>query len=55
MLPVSTMMRGQYGIEGTYLSLPCVVGRDGVSGVMELPLSEEERAGKEVKRSFRRR
>ncbi|HEY0380389.1 MAG TPA: L-lactate dehydrogenase [Pyrinomonadaceae bacterium] len=44
-LPVSTMMRGQYGIEGTYLSLPCVVGRDGVSGVVELPLSDEERAG----------
>lgn len=44
-LPVSTMMRGQYGIEGIYLSLPCVVGRDGVAGVIELPLNDEERAG----------
>ena len=44
-LPVSTMMRGQYGIEGVYLSLPCVVGRRGVERVIELPLSEEERAG----------
>ncbi|HWS98694.1 MAG TPA: L-lactate dehydrogenase [Pyrinomonadaceae bacterium] len=44
-LPVSTMMSGQYGIEGIYLSLPCVVGREGVSGVIELPLSDEERAG----------
>jgi L-lactate dehydrogenase len=44
-LPVSTMMRGQYGIEDIYLSLPCVVGREGVSGVVELPLSDEERAG----------
>ncbi len=44
-LPVSTMMRGQYGIEDIYLSLPCVVGRDGVLGVVELPLSDEERAG----------
>ncbi len=44
-LPVSTLMRGQYGMEGIYLSLPCVVGRDGVAGVVELPLSREERAG----------
>ena len=44
-LPVSTLMRGQYGIEGIYMSLPAVVGRDGVAGVVELPLSEEERRG----------
>ncbi|HYO63135.1 MAG TPA: L-lactate dehydrogenase, partial [Pyrinomonadaceae bacterium] len=44
-LPVSTMMRGQYGLEGVYLSLPCVVGRRGVERVIELPLDEQERAG----------
>ncbi len=44
-LPVSTMTSGQYGIEGIYLSLPCVVGREGVLRVIELPLNEEERAG----------
>ncbi len=44
-LPVSTMMRGQYGIEGVYLSLPCVVGLRGVERVIELPLNEEEREG----------
>ena len=44
-LPVSTMTSGQYGIEGIYLSLPCVVGRAGVLRVIELPLNEEERAG----------
>lgn len=44
-LPVSTMMMGQYGIEGVYLSLPCVVGRRGVERVIELPLSDEEREG----------
>ena len=44
-LPVSTMMTGQYGIRGVYLSLPCIVGRRGVERVIELPLDEEERAG----------
>ena len=44
-LPVSTMTRGEYGIDGIYLSLPCVVGRHGVERVIELPLNEEERTG----------
>jgi L-lactate dehydrogenase len=44
-LPVSTMLKGQYGISDVYLSLPCVVGRRGVERIIELPLDEEERAG----------
>ena len=44
-LPVSTRLAGQYGIEGVYLSLPCVVGRNGVERVIEIPLDEEETAG----------
>ena len=44
-LPVSTRLTGQYGIEGVYLSLPCVVGSDGVERVIEIPLDEREREG----------
>jgi L-lactate dehydrogenase len=44
-LPVSTLLTGQYGIGGVYLSLPCVMGRGGVERVIEIPLDEEERAG----------
>lgn len=44
-LPVSTMMTGQYDIDGIYLSLPCVVGRRGVERVIELPLDDAERQG----------
>ncbi|MFL6332753.1 MAG: L-lactate dehydrogenase [Pyrinomonadaceae bacterium] len=44
-LPVSTRLTGQYGIDGVYLSLPCVVGRDGVERVIEIPLAEHERDG----------
>ena len=44
-LPVSTLLTGQYGIEGIYLSLPCVVGRGGVERVIELPLDAGEQAG----------
>lgn len=41
-LPVSTLMTGQYGIEGLYLSLPCVIGREGVSRVLEPELDAGE-------------
>ncbi len=44
-LPVSTMMRGEYGVEGVYLSTPCVVGRRGVERVIELPLDAAEQLG----------
>ncbi len=44
-LPVSTMTSGQYGIEGVYLSLPCVIGQRGIERVIELPLSAAERDG----------
>ncbi|CAN5212595.1 L-lactate dehydrogenase [soil metagenome] len=41
-LPVSTLMTGHYGIEGLYLSLPCVIGGDGVGRVLEPELDEGE-------------
>ncbi len=44
-LPVSTLATGQYGINGVYLSLPCVVGRSGVKRVFEVPLNESELEG----------
>lgn len=41
-LPVSTMLTGQFGIEGVYLSLPCVLGRRGVERVLMPALTDEE-------------
>ncbi len=43
-LPVSTLLTGEYGIEDVYLSLPCVVGASGVERVLAPVLSGEEEA-----------
>ncbi|MBR1778212.1 MAG: L-lactate dehydrogenase [Alphaproteobacteria bacterium] len=43
-LPVSSMMHGEYGIEGISLSMPAVVGKDGVETLVPLQLSETEKA-----------
>lgn len=41
-IPVATLATGQYGIEDIAISLPCVIGRDGVSEIRELAISDEE-------------
>lgn len=43
-LPVSSMMHGEYGIEGISLSMPAIVGKDGVETLVPLPLNETEKA-----------
>ena len=41
-LPVSSILHGQYGIEGVALSLPSILGTNGVEQVLDTPLSDEE-------------
>ena len=41
-LPVSSVQHGSYGIQDVALSLPAVVGKDGVETIVPIALSEEE-------------
>ena len=41
-LPVSTLLTGQFGIENLYLSLPCVLGTAGVHRVLLPDLADGE-------------
>lgn len=41
-LPVSTMMHGEYGIEDVVLSMPCILGKDGIETKVPISLSETE-------------
>lgn len=41
-LPVSTLAAGAYGIEGVYTTIPAVVGRAGVLGVVPPALTDAE-------------
>jgi L-lactate dehydrogenase len=42
-LPVSSLLTGQYGIDGVFLSLPSILGAGGVERILEPDLSVEER------------
>jgi malate dehydrogenase len=43
-VPVAAYLQGEYGIEDLFLGVPAVLGRGGVLEVVELKLSDEERA-----------
>lgn len=43
-IPLSTVLTGQYGINNLALSLPCILGRGGVETVIDLPLTLDEQS-----------
>ena len=42
-LTVSALLQGEYGEKGVFIGIPCVVNRMGVSRIIELSLSAEEK------------
>lgn len=43
-MPASAELCGEYGEEGLFVGVPCVIGANGVEEVVELPLTGEEKA-----------
>lgn len=43
-IPLSTPLTGQYDLTNVSLSLPCILGRNGVERVIDLPLTVKEQA-----------
>ena len=41
-LPVSVCLEGEYGMDGLALSVPAIVGRNGLEEILEIPMSLEE-------------
>ena len=41
-LPVSTLLDGEYGLRDVCLGIPAVVGQDGVQEIIMAPLTAEE-------------
>jgi len=43
-LPCAAYLRGEYGIDGLYVGVPVVLGNGGVEKVIEIGLTDDERA-----------
>lgn len=43
-MPASMELDGEYGETGLFAGVPCLIGKDGVEQIIELPLTAEEKA-----------
>lgn len=43
-LPCAAKLTGQYGIDGLYIGVPVVIGKDGVEKIVEIELNDDEQA-----------
>lgn len=43
MIPCSVMLEGEYGQRDICIGVPCIIGKNGVEQIIELPLSKEEK------------
>ena len=43
-LPCAAYLRGEYGVKGLYVGVPCVIGAKGVERIVEIKLDPAERA-----------
>jgi malate dehydrogenase len=46
-LPASAYMQGEYGLNDIFFGVPVKLGANGIEQIIELPLTEEEKAGVE--------
>ncbi|MBP9752694.1 MAG: malate dehydrogenase [Proteobacteria bacterium] len=42
-LPCAAYLNGEYGVNGLYVGVPAIIGRNGIEEVIDLPLNEKER------------
>ena len=46
-LPCAAWLEGEYGMSGLFLGVPCKLGRNGLESILEVTLTDEERAALE--------
>jgi malate dehydrogenase len=46
-LPCAAWLEGEYGMSGLFLGVPCKLGRNGLEGILEVALTDEERTALE--------
>ena len=44
-LPCAALLTGQYGVNGTYVGVPVVIGENGVERIAEIELDDNDKAG----------
>ncbi len=43
-LPCSALLSGEYGLDGIYMGVPCILGKNGLEEIIEVDVTDEESA-----------
>jgi len=43
MIPCSAYLEGEYGFNDIFIGVPCLIGRNGIEGILELALNDKEK------------
>ena len=43
-LPCAALLEGQYGVDGLFIGVPVILGRNGIEQILEINLTNEEQA-----------
>jgi len=44
LLPCSALLNGEFGLDGIYMGVPCILGHNGLEKILEIEVSPEEQA-----------
>lgn len=44
LLPCAALLTGQYGLDDIFMGVPCILGKDGVENILELEISDSDKA-----------
>jgi len=44
LFPCSALLEGEYGLSDLSIGVPCVIGKNGIEKIVEIPLNEDEKA-----------
>lgn len=44
LLPCSVLLNGEYGVEGIFMGVPCILGENGLEEIIELDVTDDEKA-----------
>jgi len=42
-IPSAALCEGEYGVDGYFIGVPCVIGSDGIEQILEIDLNADEK------------
>jgi malate dehydrogenase len=44
-VPTCALLEGEYGVNGLFIGVPCIIGKNGIEKVIEMDLTDAEKDG----------